>query len=133
MRFIHKKVLDKNDCKKLLDIHKKWAEYGHKDKFEIDIRNIPDKNERNFCIERVRDVLDLIFDDWKLYYKDIEDMEIDLAMLSGYNHGLEKHQDRPYRKWSCSVILNDNYTLDIIDSNVKMNTLKKYDSKFRKI
>ena len=25
-------------------------------------------------------------------------------------------------------MLDENYTLDIIDSNVKMNTLKKYDS-----
>ena len=59
------------------------------------------------------------------------DIDINEHLESFYING-NQILDFVFLKWYAyyyyNIKLNDNYTLDIIDSNVKMNTLKKYDS-----
>ena len=66
-----------------------------------------------------------------LLHNDDLDIDINEYLELFYING-NQILDVVFLKWYAyyyyNVILNDNYTLDIIDSNVKMNTLKKYDS-----
>ena len=66
-----------------------------------------------------------------LLHNDDLDIDINEHLELFYING-NQILDVVFLKWYAyyyyNVILNDNYTLDIIDSNVKMNTLKKYDS-----
>jgi hypothetical protein len=66
-----------------------------------------------------------------LLHNDGKDIDINEYLESFYIND-NQILDAVFLKWYLyyyyNIKLDENYTLDIIDSNVKMNTLKKYDS-----
>ncbi len=130
-RIIHKEILSKDECNKLIDIHKKWKSL--KIVLETGPGDVTDKTEYNIYMGIVNKILPIIIKDSNI------DSVLENTTIMEYNYKehCPLHRDNltsdskpnhtPNRVWSASVMLNNNYTNGYFkfhrpDEQYKLNT-----------